>query len=313
MAFTIAEAFAPASMGNVGIGFDILGLAFAEPGDIVRAEWRDAPGAVMLRIEGDNGLLPLDPAKNTACVAANHVLHTLQAKRGVGLTLFKHLPLASGLGSSAASAVAAAVAVNALLGSPLGMSELLPACLAGEACVSGYHADNVAPSLLGGIVLVEGTDASSIRHLPVPARLHLGLFTPAIEVPTAEARAVLPDVVPLKAVVRQTAGVAAFVDALHRGDIAAMGQAMEQDHIIEPARRQLIPHLEAARRTARQVGAYGVVISGAGPTLCAVCDDADVAKVAAQAMQDVYDDAGIAGVAYSTTVGMHGARVIALE
>jgi len=119
--------------------------------------------------------------------------------------------------------------------------------------------------------------------------------------------------VPLKAVVRQTAGVAAFVDALHRGDIAAMGQAMEQDHIIEPARRQLIPHLEAARRTARQVGAYGVVISGAGPTLCAVCDDADVAKVAAQAMQDVYDDAGIAGVAYSTTVGMHGARVIALE
>lgn len=313
MAFSRAEAFAPASMGNVGIGFDILGLAFEEPGDIVRAEWREKPGAVMLRIEGDNGLLPLEPTRNTACVAANYVLDMIESRQGVGLTLFKHLPLASGLGSSAASAVAAAVAVNALLGEPLSRDELLPACLAGEASVSGYHADNVAPSLMGGIVLVGGTTSAEIIRLPVPSGLHLGLFTPAIEVTTADARAVLPDTVSLRTVVRQTAGVAAFIDALYREDIVAMGQAMQQDHIVEPARLHLIPHLEAARKAAHQQGAAGVVISGAGPTLCAVCESAASARAAAAAMADAYSQQGIKGTAINTIVGVSGARVVAVQ
>src|SRR5262245_44605198 len=146
---TRAEAFAPATVANLGVGFDILGMALLEPGDIVRVELTDEPGAHIISIQGDNGKLPLEPAKNTACVAANSLLKRLQAPYGVDIVLEKRLPLASGLGSSAASAVAAVVAVNALAGEPLSFEELLPACLDGEAAVSGYHADNVAPCLFG--------------------------------------------------------------------------------------------------------------------------------------------------------------------
>jgi len=187
---TRAEAFAPATVANLGVGFDILGLALREPGDIVQVTRRDEPGAVILRIEGDNGKLPHEPGKNTASVAANSVLKLIDAPYGVSITVLEHLPLASGLGSSAASAVAAAVAVNKLFGDPLSLVELLPACLDGEAAVSGYHADNVAPSLFGGITLVSGTAADQIRQLPIPACMHLALVTPQIEVPTVLARSV---------------------------------------------------------------------------------------------------------------------------
>ncbi len=187
---TFARAFAPATVANVGVGFDILGLAVQGLGDTVEVELRDAPGAVIVSIEGDEGRLPVDAEKNTAAVAAQAVLKTLNAQQGVGIRLYKGLPLNSGLGSSAASAVAAAVAVNALLGEPLAKAALLPACLEGEARVSGYHADNAGPSLLGGITLIAGTDASRIYHLPVPDNLHLALITPAVDVPTAQARAV---------------------------------------------------------------------------------------------------------------------------
>src|SRR5688572_14711145 len=163
------EAFAPATMANLGVGFDILGLALREPGDIVRAERRDEPGVVIARIEGDGGKLTLDPRKNTAGIAAISVLASIGAPTGVALTLRKGLPLASGLGSSAASAVAAAVAVNALFGAPLRREQLLEAGLEGEAAVSGRHADNVAPCLFGGITLVTGLEATQIFPLPVPA------------------------------------------------------------------------------------------------------------------------------------------------
>ncbi|MBZ0276749.1 MAG: homoserine kinase, partial [Anaerolineae bacterium] len=234
-----AEAFAPATVANMGVGFDILGFALREPGDIVRVERRDEPGAVIVTIEGDGGKLPHDPDKNTACIAANSVLKTVGAQHGVNISLYKHLPLASGLGSSAASAVAAAVAVNALLGEPLARTELLPACLDGEAAVSGYHADNVGPSLLGGITLITGTDSSQIHRLPVPAGIHLALVTPDVAVPTAEARAVLPKMVSLHDMVTQTGAVARLVDAIYRADIPALAAVMEDDIIIEPARAHL--------------------------------------------------------------------------
>ncbi|NJL56958.1 homoserine kinase [bacterium] len=259
-----AEAFAPASMGNVGVGFDILGLAFREPGDTVRVVPRDEPGAVMLAIEGDGGVLPLASEQNTASVAASAFLKQIDAPCGVGIVLRKDLPLASGLGSSAASAVAAVVAANALFGEPVPRHDLLPACLEGEALVSGYHADNVAPALLGGIVLVTGLSAREVTPLPVPSAMHLALVTPSISVPTAEARAVLPQHIPLKTFVQQTGGVARLIDALHRDDLAGVAHAMESDTIIEPARKHLIPHLDEVRAQAKAAGALAVVISGAG-------------------------------------------------
>ncbi len=305
-----ATAFAPASMGNVGVGFDILGLAFEEPGDTVRVEPRDAPGAVIAAIHGDGDQLPRDPARNSATVAANSVLRQIGAETGVRLTLYKDLPLASGLGSSAASAVAAAVAVNALFRVPLTLPQLLPACLDGEAAVSGYHPDNVGPSLLGGITLITGPSLGQIRRLPVPDNLHCALVTPDVRVPTVEARAVLPEMVSLKQLVAQTGQVARLVDALHRGDVYVAAEAMEADGVIEPARAHLMPLLAEQRATAKRAGALALVISGAGPTLCAVCDTAATAAQVAAAMGALYDEAGIANISRATRVSADGARVL---
>jgi homoserine kinase len=310
---TRAEAFAPASVANLGVGFDILGLALRELGDRVIAEHRDEPGVIITRIEGDGGKLPLDPAKNTAAVAAHTVLKTIGAKTGVALTIIKGLPLASGLGSSAASAVAGAVAVNALFGEPLAREALLPACLDGEALVSGYHADNVAPSLLGGITLIGGTNADQIQKLPIPANLFLALVTPDVAVPTAQARAVLPKMVSLYAMISQTAKVAQLIDALHRGDLRPAAAAMEGDCIIEPARAHLMPHLTELRTAAKANGAFGLVISGAGPTLCAVCDSREVAERVSNLMRETYTAYGLASISLSTQVSADGAKIFSVE
>lgn len=304
-----AAAYAPATMANLGVGFDILGLALHEPGDVVIAEPGDEPGAVIAAIEGDGGKLPHDPEKNTACVAANSVLRLLGAAHGVRLTLLKGLPLASGLGSSAASAVAAAMAVNALFGEPLTRADLLPAALDGEAAVSGYHPDNVAPCLFGGLTLCTGLTAADITQLPVPDNLYLSLVTPQIEVPTVEARAVLPTHIELKTMVRQTAAVARLIDSLHRGDIQALAAAMESDQVIEPARAHLMPLLSDVRAAAHRAGAAGLVISGAGPTLCAFSDNAATAEAALVAMQTVYADANIACAGRRTRVAHDGAQI----
>lgn len=305
-----AEAFAPASMGNVGIGFDILGLAFQEPGDRVVAQLSDEPGVTIAEIYGDNGQLPRQANKNTAGVAVVAYLRHIGVDVGIRLTIYKGLPQASGLGSSAASAVAAVVAVNALLGDVLRRENLLPACLEGEALVSGYHADNVGPSLLGGITLITGVGVNEIYSLPVPSNMFFALATPHIAVPTAQARAVLPQTVPLKTVVQQTGHVARMINALYRDDLTAVAAAMESDNIIEPARAHLIPLLAEARFVAKRAGALALVISGAGPTLCAVCGDSASSKQVAIALQALYDEAKIGADVRTTCVCKAGARVV---
>jgi homoserine kinase len=304
-----AEAFAPATVANLGVGFDILGMAVDGAGDTIIALPQEAAGAVMLSIEGDGGKLSKDADKNVATIAANALLKALDRKDGVGLHLKKGLPLASGLGSSAASSVAAAVAVNALLGFPFKKEELLPFTLEGEASVSGYHADNVAPCLLGGITLNNGTSIEQIRRLPVPPNLHLALVTPDVAVPTSEARAVLPKEVSLKTMVHQTGAVAAIMDAIYRGDLRDMAKAMESDIVVEPARAHLMPYLHEIRFAAKRAGALGLVISGAGPTLCAICEDASTAERVASDMQAVYTSAGLESIIRSCGVMSEGATV----
>ena len=313
MANTRAEAFAPATVANLGVGFDILGLAVEGPGDVISVERREEPGAAIIDIIGDNGQLPREADKNVATIVANAVLHAVDAPFGVTIRLRKGLPLASGLGSSAASSVAAAVAVNALLGEPYKREELLPFTLQGEAAVSGYHADNVAPCLLGGITLTNGTEIENIQTLPVPENLYLALVTPDVAVPTAEARAVLPENVPLKTLVHHTGAVAELVHALHNGDIRAIARAMEADIVVEPARAHLMSHIEEVRSVAKRAGAFALVISGAGPTLCAVCDAADVAKRVAEATRAVYEDAAIACQTRHGKVLKEGAQVVKVE
>ena len=223
-------------------------------GDRAIVEWHDANALVIGDIQGDGGLLPRDPARNVATVAAKALLDHLGEGRGLKLSLVKGLPLSSGLGSSAASAVVAVVALNKLLGEPFSRRDLLPFCLEGEALVSGYHADNIAPSLLGGIVLVAGVSVEAIQPLPIPSALSLALATPDVQVPTNGARAILPAQVPLKTLVHHSGAVAKLVDALHRGDMAALGAAIEQDQVVEPARAALMPMLDEAREAVKAVG-----------------------------------------------------------
>lgn len=308
------EVFAPATVANLGAGFDILGLALAEPFDVVRAERTDTPGVVIDSITGDDGRLPLDPSKNTAGIAAAYVLEQLMIhSEGVRLTIHKGLPLESGLGSSAASAVGAAVAVNALFGSPLQRHELLPACIEGEAAVSGRHADNVAPALLGGIVLITGLKPDEVYRLPAPVDMVLAMVTPAVSVPTAEARAVLPKEIPLSLYIQQSAAVALLVSAIHSGNIPLMGQAMERDLIVEPAREHLMPGLREIRAAARQAGALATIISGAGPTLCSLCQTTNIARLVAEQMASVYKFMGIPATTRVTTVSHDGAALRVLE
>jgi homoserine kinase len=313
MTIARAKVFAPASMGNFGVAFDVIGVAFQEPGDTVCAERRDEPGVVITAIEGDDGQLPRDPQRNSASIAAASVLKRLGVQQGVALSLYKGLPLASGLGSSAASAVAAAVAVNALFGDPLPRADLLPACLDGEAGVSGSHFDNIGPCLLGGITLITGSRPDHVLQLPVPDHLHFALVSPNVAVPTHEARAILPKTIPLRDLVSQTGAVARLVDALYRGDLEAMTNAMESDGIIEPARAHLMPLLHEARRTAKQSGALGLVISGAGPTLCAICDSEATANKVARTMSALYREAAINSTARHTRVCIEGAQVLSTD
>jgi homoserine kinase len=307
MSLRAVEAVAHATVANLGVGFDILGMALQAPFDVVRAERCPEQGVRIAAIAGDDGKLSRDPTRNTAGIAAAHVLRQIGAADGVCLTVHKGLPLASGLGSSAASAVAAAVAVNALFGEPLDRAALLAASLEGEAAVSGRHADNVAPALFGGITLVLGTTAEAIYSLPLPSDLHLALATPAIAVPTAQARAVLPQNVPLKAMIHQTAQVALLVHALHTGDLALLGMAMERDSVVEPARAHLMRGLAEVRAAARAQGALGTVISGAGPTLCSLCDSAACAERVADAMRAVYAELSLSAAVRTTQPAAHGA------
>lgn len=310
MAFSIAEAFAPATVANLGVGFDILGMALDGMGDRAVVQFKDSPGIVISDISGDDGALPREPSENVASVSARAFLEHIGERRGISIKLSKGLPLASGLGSSAASAVVSVVALNKLAGSPFTQEELLPFCLEGEALVSGYHADNIAPCLLGGIVLVAGTAVADLQPLPVPAALMLALVTPAVPVPTNAARAILPAQVPLRQLIQQTGNVARLIDALHRGDLEALGAAIEGDQIIEPARRDLMPHLDAARAAAKSAGAIAVFIGGAGPTLCAICDSGSGAQAAAAAMEAVYQEAAMGCLAQVAAVDHRGAYCI---
>lgn len=313
MAFSRAEAFAPATVANLGVGFDILGLALEGLGDRALVEFQDDPAIVFSDIEGDGGQLPREPSKNVASVSARAFLDHIGERRGIRIRLIKGLPLASGLGSSAASAVVAVIALNKLAGEPFSREQLLPFCLEGEALVSGYHADNVAPCLLGGIILVAGITVDAIRPLPAPDGFHLALVTPNVAVPTNNARAILPSTVPLPTLVHQTGAVAQLVDGLHRGDLEAIGAAMEGDLVVEPARACLMPKLTEARSAAKKAGAVAVFIGGAGPTLCALCDSENAAERVAAEMKLVYDEAEMDSIARHTRVNRRGATVLRAE
>lgn len=305
-------AFAPATVSNVAAGFDVLGFALDQPGDVVLAALADGAGATIVEVSGDHGRLPREPGRNTASAAANALLAALGTRQGIALTLHKGLPLASGVGSSGASAVAAVVAVNELLGRPADLDLLLRCAMAGEQAGCGaVHPDNVAPALYGGFVLARSADPPDIVRLPVPAGLAVAVLHPAIEVHTGTARALLGDSVPLTAAVRQWANVGALVSALHTGDLALLSRALE-DHVAEPKRAGLVPGFYAIKAAALDAGALGCSLSGSGPSMFALARSLDAATAAGQAMADAWRAASptVDADLWVSPVGTHGARVV---
>ncbi len=294
--------FAPASVSNLGPGFDVLGLALHQLGDIVEAELADQPGVSIEEVTGDEGRLSRDARVNVVGVAAAHVLERARARvasgaasadtRGIRLRLHKQMPMASGLGSSGASSAAGAFAANEALDRPFSREELVASAMEGERVATGdRHADNVAPALLGGIVLIRSYTPLELLSLPVPAHLRIVVAHPHCDVSTAAARAILRDrAFRLGDIVANQGNLAALVHALHRSDLELLGRAIE-DHLVEPARRGLIPGFAQVRAAACEAGALGCSISGSGPTLFALCASDEAGREIGNAMRDAFRSA----------------------
>ena len=309
----VVSVFAPASVANLGVGFDAIGAAIDGPGDVVTARLSGTPGVRVVAVTGDGGRLPRDAARNTAAVAARAVLDAFggTTRAGIDLTLAKGLPLASGLGSSAASAAAGAYAAALLLGVPEKTMLLRAVLLAEHAADGGWHGDNGFPSLLGGIRLVPFSDPDGPLEaiaLPVPPRLRLVLVHPSLELPTRQARRVLPRRVTLAEHVRGGAALAGLVAALHSGDVAAAGRFAASDRIVEPARSPLVRGYAAVRRAMEEAGALGVVLAGAGPALVALAVSTASAARIALAGAAAFRAAGVAAEARVHRVDPVGAR-----
>jgi homoserine kinase len=306
---SVVTAFAPGGVGNVGPGLDILGLAVAGAGDEVQAEWTERPGVSIL--DAGHPELPSEARRHTAGLAAHAVVAVAgeQLCRGLGIALRvkKGLPLCGGQGGSAASAVAGAVAVNALLGGPLDRLALLQACLVAEETVSGRHLDNVAPSLLGGIVLIRSVHPPDVVQLPVPDELVVVLVRPDQEMRTADARSVLPAEVTRAVALHQAAQVGAMVAALAAGDYELLGRAID-DRIAEPARAGLLPGFVEAKAAALAAGALGSSISGSGPTAFALVRGESAGERVAVAMMAAYASRGIESAARVGRIDRVGAR-----
>ena len=304
-------AYAPATVSNVGCGFDVLGFALDQPGDIVVAGPADQPGVVISAIEGDDGRLSRDPMRNTAGAAAVALLERLETTRGVTLSLHKGLPLESGVGSSGASAVAAVVAVNELLGRPASLDVLFACAMAGEqaGCGASNH-DNVAPALYGGFILSRSAHPPDIVHLPVPDGLACAVLHPHLQIQTGAARALLGTTVPLGDAVRQWGNVGALVASLFQSDRALLGRSIE-DVIAEPKRAALVPGFYALKSAALAAGAIGCSLSGSGPSIFALAASMEDAQRAGEAMRRAFAEASPVGAdLWVSPVGRQGARVV---
>jgi homoserine kinase len=307
---TEARAFAPASVGNIGVGFDLLGHAIVGPRDVALVRRIAEPLVRIDAIRGSvNGAdtLPLVAENNTAGYALIALRKALGLAHGFALELDKGIPLGSGLGGSAASCVAALIAANALLDTPLPREALYDFALDGEAVASGSrHGDNVAPMLLGGVVLA--TDRRMIA-LEAPEWLHCAVVHPDQVLETRRARAALVDPYPLTALVEQMAHLALFLTGLQRGDAALIREGL-RDVLVEPRRAPLIPGFAQVKAAALDHGALGASISGGGPSVFAWFASRAEAEIAAPEMQRAFRHAGFDARAYVSPVVGPRAEVI---
>lgn len=303
--------FAPATIANVSCGYDILGLALHEPGDEVEMQLTETRKVTIESITGDDGLLPKDPAKNTvSAVVINYLKAIGKSEQGVSIKLHKQMPIGSGLGSSAASTVAGLFAINELMDRCLTKKELMPFAMGGEAlaCGSG-HADNVAPALYGGFVLIRSYSPLDLISLPTPRDLICVLIHPKIEVKTSDARKILHKNIALKDAVEQWGNVAGLISGLYEEDYELISRSL-QDKIVEPSRAILIPDFYPMKAKAMNLGALGFGISGSGPTVFAFTKNQDTATDIKLQLQQHLKGIGIASEAYISKINAEGPKII---
>jgi homoserine kinase len=304
-----ATAFAPASVGNVAIGFDILGFSVDALGDRVTVARKSEPGVTIKAIRGVAADLPLEPEKNTAGRALLALHDALRPGFGFEMEIEKGIPLGSGLGGSAASAVGAVVAANALLETSCTKLELLKFAMQGEAVASGsMHVDNIAPSLFGGLVLTVGIEQPRVKQIPVPRNVRAIILHPHMFLSTKQARAILRRTVEMSDFVWQTANLAGFISGCYTDDLD-MIRASFQDVIIEPQRQALIPGFTEVREASMQAGALGCSISGAGPTMFAWALDSN-AQAVRDAMNAEFGKRGIEVDDWIVEINDIGARIV---
>jgi homoserine kinase len=303
--------FAPATVANVVCGFDVLGFAVNEPGDEVVMRLTGKPGITISKITGDNGRLPLDPKKNTVSVSVQHYLqHIGRTDVGFDIELHKKMPIGSGLGSSSASTVAGLFAAKTLLGDESEPIKLLPFAMKGEEMACGHgHADNVAPALFGGFVLIRSYDPLDVVRLPHPEDLYCAIVFPDVDVPTREARQIIRNKILMKDAVTQWGNIAGLVSGLFMGDIDLMGRSM-QDVLVEPVRSMLIPDFYRMREIAMNCDAVSFGISGSGPSVFAFARNEDTARNITQKLRNHLTGIGIGSIAYVSAINDAGPKVI---
>ena len=307
-----ATAFAPATVANVAVGFDVLGFALEGVGDRVCVSVVEG-AADPVTVESITGVvtdLPTDPTRNTAAVAVAKMIEALDLGVGLRIALDKGIPLGSGMGGSAASAVGAVVAANGLLAEPLPAEALLPFALEGEAAASGApHADNAAPCLFGGMTAVVATDPLRIVDIPTPEALACVVVRPELRIDTRQARAALRDEIPLALSVAQSMRLTGFLIGCHRGDIDLIGQSM-QDLIAGPQRAAAITGFEAARDAALGAGALGFAVAGSGPSVFAWVRSKGAAAAVESAAREAFQAHGVRSQAWVSRLGCAGAHLL---
>lgn len=300
--------FSPGTVSNVSCGFDVLGFCLDHIGDEMVVRTTDKKGVCITKIEGYD--LPYETEKNVAGVSAMALVNDFQPDFGFEIEIYKRIKPGSGIGSSAASAAGSVFAINELLDKPYSKTQLTQFAMKGEAIASqSEHADNLAPAIFGGFVLVKSLKPLEILNLPTPDELYAVIIHPQIEIKTAEARAILPKEIPMQNAITQWSNLGSLVHALHTSDYPLMQRSL-QDAVVEPYRSQLIPHFDDVKKAALQADALGFGISGSGPSMFAITKGESTARAVEAAMRKVYQSSNIQFETYLSKINKEGIKTI---
>lgn len=300
--------FSPATVANVACGFDVLGFCLDTIGDEMVIRKTEKKGIKITKIEGYD--LPFEAEKNVAGVSALAMYNALQPDCGFEIEIYKKIKPGSGIGSSSASAAGSVFGMNVLLGYPLNKTQLTNFAMKGEALASKCeHADNLAPAIFGGFTLVKSACPLHVLELPTPSDVFATLIHPQIEIKTSESRAILPKDIPLSNAITQWANVGSLVHALHTSDYKLLKDSLN-DVVIEPYRKQLIPHFNAIKKASLQAGALGCAISGSGPSIFMLSKGDATAQNVEKAIRDVYAKTDIAFETYVSKINTEGIKIL---